>query len=293
MHVPVLKDEVIEALKVSAGETYIDGTFGRGGHTREVLLAGGKVIAFDQDRDAIAAGKELFTQELENGSLTLIHANFSQLHQELSRTGIAPRSIAGAMFDLGMSSNQLEESGRGFTFQKDEPLDMRMNQDLGVTAADLLNALPEKHLKTLFWENSQESFASAIARAIVKRRLSKPWSTTKELAEMISIVKRGRQGAKIHPATKVFQALRIAVNMELDSLTMALDQILPWMKSGGRLAFMSFHEGEDALVKQAFKQWERLGKGLQISQKPIMATEEEVARNPRSRSAKLRVMELV
>ncbi len=293
MHVPVLKDEVLETLAIKPGGTYIDGTFGRGGHTREILVAGGKVIAFDQDADAISAGNESFAQELADGSLTLIHANFSQLHQHLTSLEIAPRSVAGALFDLGMSSNQLDESGRGFSFQREEPLDMRMNQDLGVTAADLLNALPEKHLKALFWENSQETFAGAIARAIVNRREKQPWATTKELAELISHIKRGRQESKIHPATKVFQALRIAVNMELDSLTMLLDQVLPWMQSGGRLAFISFHEGEDRLVKQAFRQWERLGKGLQMGSKPIMPTEEEIARNPRSRSAKLRVMELV
>lgn len=293
MHVPVLKNEVLEYLRVEPEQMYLDGTFGRGGHTREILARGGRVVAFDQDADAITAGGELFSSELASEQLTLIHSNFANLTPELKVRSVETQSFAGALFDLGMSSDQIEVSGRGFSFLRDEPLDMRMNENLGVTAADLLNALPEKHLKALFWENAQETFASAIARAVVKRREKQPWRSTKELADLIWQLKRGRQDGKLHPATKVFQALRIAVNMELDNLTILLDQILPWLKSGARLEMISFHEGEDRLVKQTFRQWERLGKGLQVTEKPVGPSEEELQSNPRSRSAKLRVLELI
>ncbi len=293
MHVSVLKNEVIEALSVQSGQWYIDGTFGRGGHTREVLERGGKVAAFDMDEAAHQFAAQAFASELASGQLVLIASNFAHLSNELVKNDFSRKTFAGAMFDLGMSSNQIDESGRGFTFQKDEPLDMRMDQNQGVTAADLLNALPEKHLKALFWESSQETFASAIARAIVKRREKKPWATTQELATLIEQIKRGRKAGHIHPATKVFQALRMAVNTELDNLTVLLDQLPSWIAPKGRIVFLSFHEGEDRQVKHAMNLWQKQEKGLQITKKPVMASEEELRANPRSRSAKMRAIEMI
>lgn len=293
MHISVLKQETLEGLRIQPGGWYLDGTFGRGGHTRAILEAGGKVIAFDVDPDAIAYGQQEFANEIKRGDLILVESNFANLSRELFGMGRQQASFSGALFDLGMSSNQLEESGRGFSFQKDEALDMRMSTDLGVTAADLVNALPEKHLKNLFWENAQESFASAIARRIVEERQKKPIRTTKELADLVSKVKRGRGKSHLHPATKVFQALRIAVNMELDNLTVMLDQVRSWLAPKGRLVVISFHEGEDRIVKQRLKTWEEMEKGIQITKKPIEPGEAETHANPRSRSAKLRVFEVL
>ncbi len=293
MHISVLKTESIAGLNIKAGRWYLDGTFGRGGHTRSILDAGGKVIAFDLDEQAIEFGQKEFAKELETGQLRLVHSNFANLSRELFGMGLEQPSLHGALFDLGMSSNQLEESGRGFSFQKDEPLDMRMSRELGVTAADLVNALPEKHLKNLFWENAQETFASPIAQAIAERRQTQPFRTTKDLAELVTRIKRGRGHTHLHPATKIFQALRIAVNMELDNLTVMLDQVLNWLTPGSRLVVISFHEGEDRLVKHRFKIWEDLGRGGQTTKKPVEPEEEEVTANPRSRSAKLRIFEVV
>lgn len=293
MHVPVLKNESLQALNVHPGEWYIDGTFGRGGHTAALLEAGAKVVAFDLDHEAITFGQEAFRSAIEAGDLQLIHGNFAHLTRHLKELEFNAHQFAGAFFDLGMSSNQLEESHRGFSFQEDEPLDMRMNTDLGVTAADLINALPETHLKSLFWDYSQETAASAIARAIVQRRQQQPFQRTKELADLVAHIKGGRQpGSKLHPATKVFMALRMAVNTELDNLAILLDQISVWLAPGARLAFLSFHEGEDRLVKQHFRTWEKAEKGVQITKKPIGPTDTEIKHNPRSRSAKLRVFEL-
>jgi 16S rRNA (cytosine1402-N4)-methyltransferase len=293
MHVSVLKKESIAALRIKSGRWYLDGTFGRGGHTRAILEAGGKVVAFDVDEQAIQYGQKEFAAEIEAGKLRLVQSNFANLSRELYGMGFDQPGFVGALFDLGMSSNQLEESGRGFSFQKDEPLDMRMSQDLGVTAADLVNALPEKHLKNLIWENSQETFARPIAKAIAERRLEQPFRTTKDLAGLITNIKRGRGHTHLHPATKVFQALRIAVNMELDNLTVMLDQVLNWLTPGSRLVLISFHEGEDRIVKHRFQVWEDLGRGVMVGKKPVEPGEEELAGNPRSRSAKLRVFEVV
>ena len=292
MHKPVMKTEVIQELAVKPGKWYIDGTFGRGGHTREILDLGGKVVAFDLDQDAIAYGEEAFRTEIENGTMKLIHGNFAQLSKLLETAGFEHHDFTGALFDLGMSSNQLEESHRGFSFQEDEPLDMRMNTEMGVTAADLINALPERHLKSLFWDLSQETNSSAIARRIVEQREKMPFTTTKELADLITRVKGGRT-SKLHPATKIFMALRMAVNTELDNLTVLLDQILHWIEPTGRLVFISFHEGEDREVKHRFRAWEKSGRGVPGYKKPLMPSDEEVENNPRARSAKVRVLEIL
>lgn len=290
MHIPVMKRETIEALHVQPNHWYLDGTFGRGGHTREILDKGGKVVAFDLDHDAILHGQTTFANELAAGNLILVHGNFAHLTRHLKEINKDAHSFAGALFDLGMSSGQIDESGRGFTFQDDQPLDMRMNTDMGVTAADLVNALPEKHLKSLFWDCSQETFASAIAREIVRRREHEPIRTTRQLADLIARVKRPhQQHSHLHPATKVFMALRMAVNTELDNLAVLLDQVLVWLEPQAYLVFLSFHEGEDRLVKHTLRDWEKANRGEVLTQKVETPSEQEIADNPRARSAKMRV----
>jgi 16S rRNA (cytosine1402-N4)-methyltransferase len=288
MHVPVMKTEVLEALAIQSGEWYLDGTFGRGGHTSAMLEAGAKVVALDHDPDAITAGKEKFAEQIAAGTLILISDNFANLSRALEAAGHKPTSFAGCLFDFGMSSNQLEESGRGFSFQKDEPLDMRMNPELGVTAADLVNALPEKHLKSLFWDYAQETSASAIARGIVTARQVEPIKTTSDLVQIVQKAKHTYGKGHLHPATKVFMALRMAVNMELDNIALLFDQLLMWMKPGATLVFLSFHEGEDRLVKQQLRTWEQAKLVTLGQKKPLGPSEQEIADNPRSRSTKLR-----
>ena len=292
MHVPVLLSEVVDGLNIQPGEWYLDGTFGRGGHSREILRNEGKVFACDMDPEAIAAAKTSFFEDMSDERFAIYQTNFSQIDAVLNQVGREKSSFAGALFDLGLSSNQIDESARGFSFQGSQPLDMRMDPSLGVTAADLVNALPEKHLKNLFWEYSQETQSSRIAHAIAEARSKKPIMTTDQLVEIISKVKGNRRQGHIHPATKVFMALRMAVNTELDNLETLLKTILPWLKPGARLAIISFHEGEDRQVKHTFREWEAQGKVSQITDKPIMPSEEEKQENPRSRSARLRVIEV-
>ena len=290
MHIPVLLNEVIDGLSVQPGKWYLDGTFGRGGHTREILENGGYVIACDLDPEAIAAAQEQFSSEIANHHMFVAQANFAQLNTTLTEFGFAPPALAGALFDLGISSNQIDESERGFSFQGSQPLDMRMDPRLGVTAADFLNALPEKHLKNLLWENAQETQASQIARAVVQERAKQPFVTTDQLVKVVTRVKGPKRG-HLHLATKTFMALRMAVNLELDNLQALLGDVLPWLLPEGRLAIISFHEGEDRLVKQTFNAWEESGYVSQITNKPIMPTDEELQSNPRSRSARLRILE--
>lgn len=289
MHVPVMKAEVIEALAIQPGQMYLDGTFGRGGHTRAMLEAGAKVVAFDHDPDALTAGTASFASEIASGQLDLRMGNFAHLSRLLQDAKYQPPLFAGCLFDFGMSSNQLEESGRGFSFQKDEPLDMRMNPELGVTAADLINALPEKHLKSLFWDYAQETSSSAIARAIVNERQKGPITTTDQLVKIVQRSKHFHGKSHLHPATKVFMALRMAVNMELDNITVLLDQLLEWHLPQAHMVFLSFHEGEDRLIKHQLRTWENAGLVTVESKKPLGPGPEEIAENPRARSTKLRM----
>jgi 16S rRNA (cytosine1402-N4)-methyltransferase len=289
MHIPVLLSETLDLLAIQPDRWYLDGTFGRGGHTRAILKQGGKVVACDMDVEAIESAHANFSKEIEDGKLQVYYTNFSHLDSTLREQGFVTGMFAGALFDLGLSSNQIDESQRGFSFQGSQPLDMRMDPRLGVTAADLLNALPEKHLKNLLWEYSQETQASQIAHAVAEARAKEPLRTTDQLVKIIQKVKGNQRDRHIHPATKTFMALRMAVNTEIDNLAEMLNTILPWLESGGRLAIISFHEGEDRLVKQTFRQWGSENKVSQITDKPVMASEQETNQNPRSRSARLRV----
>ncbi len=291
-HTPVLLKEVISFLAIKPGERYIDATVGGGGHTLAILKAGGRVLGFDCDQEAIEYTRKKWEEEAGNQQpgLTLIKENFVHLGEVAIRSGF--RNVAGILLDLGVSSHQLVMAKRGFSFKTSAPLDMRMDQDLAVTAADLINGLNEGELDELFKKYSEEYHSRTIARAIVRARTLKPVRTCDELAEIVSRVRRGRgRFDRIHPATRVFQALRIAVNDELNNLKEVLPQATDLLKNGGRLVVISFHSLEDRIVKNFFKEGKQEEKLKILTEKPIRPTLEEISVNPRSRSAKLRVAE--
>lgn len=296
LHQPVMLTKALEYLNIQAENWYIDATFGRGGHTQAILDKQARVIAFDVDQEAIAYGQEKFRSDIESNRLFLIRANFVQLESEVSKlkqSQQALTAIHGVLFDFGTSLDQVRASHRGFSFQQsDAPLDMRMDTSLGVTAADLLNILSAKQLTQLFKEFGGERQAKKITQAIDhcrgKDRQNKI-ETVGELVEIIEQVKKRR--SHLHPATKVFQALRIAVNDELGSIEQALPQALRIIVPGGRIAAISFHEGEDRIVKHSFRNWENLKTGQVLTAKPIGPAEKELEKNPSARSAKLRAFE--
>lgn len=291
-HKSVLLEESLDHLNLKKGGIYLDATLGDGGHTKAMLERGVKVISIDQDPEAIERSKNRLKEYkiginpalpitgLNDLDCLLVKTNFSRLEE------IFNLKFDGILFDLGISTLQILKPERGFTFQEEGPLDMRMDPDLGVTAADLLNALGPKELTRLFEELSDETYAKKIAIKIVEARKVTPIKTTRQLAELISRIKPNL--GKIHPATKVFQALRMAVNLERDSLSTALPQALELLKPGGRLVIISFHSGEDALIKHFLKKQEDNGQLKVLTKKPIKPTETEIFNNQRSRSAKLR-----
>jgi len=270
MHEPVLLNEVLEALKVRSGGKYIDATVGDGGHSEEILKRGGKVLGIDIDEGSLKRARE----KLEGA--ILVQGNFVDIERIAKENGF--EQVDGILFDLGYSSSQIEDESVGLSFSKDQPLDMRLDKNLGVTAADLINALPEGELTRMFREYGEELHAKRYAQAIVARRGLKRLETTKELTDLIVEASPGRD--RLHPATRVFQALRIAVNRELENLELALPRAARLILPGGRMAIISFHSLEDRIVK-------RFGAGVQPEL--IRPSEEEISRNPRARSAKLRV----
>jgi 16S rRNA (cytosine1402-N4)-methyltransferase len=291
-HVPVLLHEAIESLQIKPQAWYGDGTFGRGGHTRAILSQGGKVIAFDCDAAAIAFGEEQFATEIEQGQLILIRKNFDQLKTavEALQTEGKVTEVQGFLFDFGTSSPQLDDPTRGFSFQHNVELDMRMDDRLGVKARDLLAVLSEKQLSDIFYTYGGEREGRKIAKAIVSNRTAHPITHVQDLLELIEDTKKERRG-HLHPATKVFQALRIAVNSELDSIEQALPQALTVIAPGARIVTISFHEGEDRIVKTLFRSWEQKQKGINITKNVVVPTTDETDINNRARSAKMRVFE--
>ena len=290
LHQPVLLKEAVDELKITAGKWYVDATFGRGGHTREILKRGGQVVAFDWDQEAIQYGEATFAEAISAGHLVLIHASFEYLQRELQQSSRKDQLFAGILFDFGTSTDQLKDTERGFSFEGESELDMRMDTRLGVKAKDLLNLLGEKQLTQLFQEYGGEHKARAIAKGIVayRNKEGKGPSTTTELVALIARVYPYRT-SRLNPATKVFQALRIAVNSELDAIALALPQALALLSSPGRIVTIAFHEGEDRIVKQTFKSWESEQLGSLVHKKPMAPSEEEVIQNPNARSAKLRI----
>ncbi len=272
--------EAVDGLAVRAGGTYVDATYGAGGHTREIVLRGGRVVAFDVD-PSVAPDDELAA------SATLVRANFADLGDELAARGIA--SIDGALFDLGVSSMHFDRAERGFSFQHDADLDMRMNPTAGRSAYDLMLDTSERELADIIYQYGEERASRRIARAIVgaRERGDLPRRTV-AFATLVARASGVRGYARIHPATRTFQALRIAVNDELGALRRGLDAAAGLLAPAGRLAVISFHSLEDRIVKTTFRDDPRL---RALTKKPIVPSADEVARNPRSRSAKLRLAE--
>jgi len=292
LHQPVLLAEVIELLRIKQGAWYVDATFGRGGHTEAILQQGGKVIALDVDQAAITYGQEYFAKQIQAQDLILFRENFDRLDQVTSKFKLKHQidKISGILFDFGTSVDQLKDKQRGFSFESDSELDMRMDDRLGVKAKDLLAALSGRELSQMLWELGGEQKARAIAHAIINERAKQPITTTRQLADLVSKFYGGRKG-KLHPATKVFQALRITVNSELDSIQVALPLAFTLLTKGGRIVTIAFHEGEDRLVKHYFKKLISENVAAEVTKRALQPTEEEIANNPRSRSAKLRAIE--
>lgn len=298
-HIPVLLSEVLDGLNIQTDGWYIDCNLGGGGHTEAILKKGGKVLGIDLDKEAILEVSknhhlEVVEKEdhLESFSdhLSLYQSNFTNLQHIVNQLNLNP--LKGVLFDLGVSSYQIDESQRGFSFNSDAPLDMRMNQSANIaTAADLINGLHEGELAELFFKLGEENFARPIARAIVQKRQLNKIETTSQLAQVVLQVRKRTPSDRTHPATRVFQALRIAVNDELNSLKEALPLSFNLLDSGGRIVVISFHSLEDRIVKDYFQRLEKSGKAKIITKKPIIPDDKEIDENPRSRSAKLRVVE--
>lgn len=291
MHVPVLLQHVIEGLALSKGSTVVDATVGGAGYTNALCDAVGPegvVIGLDQDEGALASAKEKLADA--KCVLHLVHANFRDVDEVLTKLGIA--AIDGIAFDIGLSSMQLEESGRGFSFMREEPLLMtfREKQDAShFTARDIVNSWKEDEIVNVLIGYAEERNAKKIAKAIVEARRKSPIETTTQLVDVITKA-LGYTGGPIHPATKTFQALRIAVNDELGALDEGLSKGYAVLKKGGRMAVVSFHSLEDRKVKEFFKEKAQEG-STRITKKPITPDFDEVRRNPRSRSAKLRILQ--
>jgi 16S rRNA (cytosine1402-N4)-methyltransferase len=289
-HTPVLLEETMEALSVQAGGRYIDCTLGGGGHAAAILehsSPGGQLLGIDADPEAIKLARERLSAY--SGSTLLVNQNFVNLRAICTKNNFCP--VHGILFDLGLSSAQLNGDGRGFSFRHDAPLDMRFNPHQPVTAADIVNTLPEAKLARLIKDYGEESHGSSIARHIVHKR---PINTTFELAEVVEQATGGRRG-RIHPATRTFLALRIAVNQELEHLKSALEQAVDLLGLGGRLVVISYHSLEDRIVKQ-FMQAEASGQNPNfrlVNKKVITPSPAEIQFNPRSRSAKLRAAERI
>jgi 16S rRNA (cytosine1402-N4)-methyltransferase len=286
VHTPVMLEAVVRELDPRPGMTIVDGTLGGGGHSwalAERVVPGGTLIALDRDVRAIDAGGRF----LHGLPVRLAQANFCDLPEVLKAVGVGP--VDGVLLDLGLSSDQLADPSRGFSFNAEGPLDLRFDTTAGVPAWRLLERLSAEHLADLIYDFGEERFSRRIAKAIVERRRDNPVRTAHDLAELVArVVPRSRDTERIHPATRTFQALRIAVNDELKSLEIALRRIPDCLRPGGKLAIISFHSLEDRRVKEAFQNDLRL---KVLTRRPLRADESEISRNPRARSAKLRIAE--
>jgi 16S rRNA (cytosine1402-N4)-methyltransferase len=299
-HIPVLGREAVEMISPRGGGVYVDATFGAGGYSAAILdAADTSVIGIDRDRTAIAGGFDLVDRS--GGRLTLVEGRFSNLAEVCAAQGLS--AVDGVVMDVGVSSMQVDEAGRGFSFRLDGPLDMRMGHD-GPTAADVVATASEADLANIIYIFGEERHSRAVARAVVAARKETPIATTRALAEIVAKVVWAKPG-EIHPATRTFQALRIFVNQELDELHLALSAAERVLKPGGRLVVVSFHSLEDRIVKNFFSLRGKTGGGSRhlpemaqatpsfriLTKRPVIAGEDEVRANPRARSAKLRAAE--
>ena len=304
-HIPVLGEEAVNALAIQRDSIYVDATFGRGGHARRILAQlgeKGKLYAFDKDPEAVAAGKQL---EQQDQRFTIIHAGFVTMRQELAQKGV--EKIAGVLFDFGLSSPQLDNASRGFSFRLEAPLDMRMDNSQGLSAKEWLQTVEEEELAKVIRDFGEERYFKRVAHAIVLYRQQKPIETTKELVSVISkVVKVKERG--LHPATRTFQAIRIKINQELKEIECVLPEVLDLLSPNGRLVSIAFHSLEDRTVKRFLQEnskpislpkWVMMKESelglspLKILGHPVKASSEEVALNPRARSAIMRVAEKV
>ena len=307
-HRPVLLDECMEGLVIRPGGIYLDGTLGRAGHSWEIvrrLNAGGRLIGLDRDETALEAARQRLAPYADR--VTLVHSNFSRVAEVLDELGIP--AVDGMLFDLGVSSPQLDDAQRGFSYMHDAPLDMRMDRTAGLTARIVVNEWSYEELRRILYEYGEERYAPAIARRMVAAREEAPIETTGQLVELIkSAMPPQALREKQHPAKRSFQALRIAVNGELEELTAMLRGAASRLAPGGRLAVITFHSLEDRIVKNGFAQFAKgctcppdfpvcvCGKTPDIklvNKKPILPTQQEIDENPRARSAKLRVAEKI
>ena len=304
-HRPVLLDECIEALNIRSDGVYLDGTLGRAGHSREIAkrLTAGRLICVDRDQAALDAAQERLAPWMDR--VTLVHSNFDRVDEILDELSLS--GADGMLFDLGVSSPQLDDGTRGFSYMTDAPLDMRMDREEGVTAADIVNGWPKEELRRIISQYGEERYAPQIAGAIVRRRADKPVETTLELVEIIrSAMPAKALREKQHPAKRTFQAIRIAVNDELACVERMMKRAVPRLNKGGRLAVITFHSLEDRIVKTGLNEFARgctcppdfpvcvCGRTPDIklvNKKPILPSEREIEENPRARSAKLRVAE--
>ncbi|MEA1607512.1 16S rRNA (cytosine(1402)-N(4))-methyltransferase RsmH [Pseudomonas spirodelae] len=306
-HITVLLDEAVEGLAVRASGCYLDGTFGRGGHSRlilEKLGSDGRLLGFDKDPLAIATGNALAA---EDGRFVVVQRSFAEMADELAQRDLAGK-VSGILLDLGVSSPQLDDAERGFSFMHDGPLDMRMNPDSGVSAAEFIASAAEEEIARVFKEYGEERFAKRMARAVVLRRAEQPFTRTADLAQVLTVANPAWEKGK-NPATRAFQGLRIYINNELGDLESGLDAALENLEVGGRLVVISFHSLEDRIVKlfmrkHAKGEMDTLPRDLPIIPKafeprlkligkPVFASEAELAANPRSRSAVMRIAEKV
>jgi 16S rRNA (cytosine1402-N4)-methyltransferase len=309
-HAPVLASEVVEGLKVQADGFYVDATFGRGGHTRMVLQclgSAGRVLAIDRDPQAVAAGRSTFA---DDSRLVIVHAPFSQLRDVLNydvqNFDGSQRPLLGIVFDLGVSSPQLDDPGRGFSFRRDGPLDMRMDPSAGISAARWLAGVDEAELASVLRRLGEERFARRIARAVVAARVQTPLQRTGQLADLVAAAVPTREPGR-HPATRTFQAIRIYLNRELDELRAVLPDAMHCLAPGGRLVVISFHSLEDRIVKRFIRDHVRgdpyppdlpvradqLSPLLRAVAGPVRPGRAEIEHNPRARSAVLRVAERI
>lgn len=296
MHIPVLRDETVDGLMIRSGDIIVDGTLGGGGHTSEIVRrfgSGVKMICLDFDADAIERAKSAIGDLTSDVTFRTI--GFEDMDKVLAELNIP--HVDRILLDLGLSSFQLEVSGRGFSFQKDEPLLMTMKKEPGandLTARDIVNTWGEETLADIIYGFGEEKYSRRIAKAIVEARQEKSIETTFDLVSIIDkAVGKSYRGLRIHPATKTFQALRMATNAELSNLEKVIEKGFNLLSIGGRMAIITFHSLEDRIVKRAFVELKSKGYANIITKKPIIPTTEEIKQNPRSRSAKLRIIEKI
>ena len=303
-HVPVMSDEVIDYLKCRSGKKYVDCTLGGAGHSKRIeqaIMPDGQLIAVDQDIEALYNAQAILKKKT-----ILVHENFKNVRLILDQLGID--TVDGIIADLGISLFHIQQSGRGFSFMKSEPLDMRMNPHAKIKAKDLIANLSEQDLANLFWRNGEERYSRQIAKKVVQIRSINPIETTTHLCDIIedAIPLKIQKRMHIHPATRIFMALRIAVNAELDCIEIFLENVLSCLNPGGRLCMISFHSLEDRLIKHCMRKWEnpcscpkdlpecvckKKPRGICINRKGLTATDDEIKQNPMARSARLRVFE--